>query len=187
MVQCALPGAKTGERPREIPSGANLGHPDVAGDRELLERELPAPMRAIPPRDVAKVARAVRERIAAGWSVEQIHRGLAARDLPDRVRHLTALVMARFRDDLPVDAVPLGGGCDDVRGARKGPWRVTLSGGRTVGVSDLDMGMVAMAYAKAKAGNDPRASGDRFAFAEVVGVEQFLLDHGDGAGHRRGA
>ena len=49
------------------------------------------------------------------------------------------------------------------------------------------MGMVAVEYAKARAGNDPRVSGDRFAFAEAVGVEQFLLDHCDGAGHRRGA
>lgn len=168
------------ERSREVPSGPDSGRSGVAvapEDRELLEKVLPEPMRAIPPRDVPRVAGAVRERLAAGWSAEQIRRGLAARDLPDRVRHLTALVMARFRDDVPVDALPLdgGGGGDASPGCRQ-PWRVVLDDGRTVGVRDLDMGAVAMAYAQARADGDPRASGNRFAFAEAVGVEHFLLE-----------
>ncbi|MDO4611213.1 helix-turn-helix domain-containing protein, partial [Corynebacterium sp.] len=56
-------------RPRETPSGPNPRHSGAAvtpADRELLEKVLPEPMRAIPPRDVPRVAGAVRERLAAG-------------------------------------------------------------------------------------------------------------------------
>ena len=59
-------------------------------------------MQAIPPRDYKKIADTIRLRLAAGWDKAQITALLTSRCLPSRIRHLTALILARFRDDIPL-------------------------------------------------------------------------------------
>lgn len=168
-------------------AGASVGVDEPpAGDDWLLVRSvLPESMQALPGGDVARVATALRERLAAGWSEARIRETLAARALPATVRTLGGLVMARLRDDVPVEAAPRGGSAGGSAGA--GCWRVVLPGGRAVTASDLDLGALAIAHNAAKAQGDPRAVAGRFAYAEAVGVEQFLVDPVGRRPNRRGA
>lgn len=71
-------------------------------DSQLIHEVLPAQMQAIPPRDYKKIADTIRLRLAAGWDKAQITALLTSRCLPSRIRHLTALILARFRDDIPL-------------------------------------------------------------------------------------
>ena len=149
--------------------GATL-HPSSA-DVELVCEVLPERMQAIPLRDYSKVAAAIRQRLEAGYSRKQITAILAARCLPDRIRHLTALVMARFRDDLPVNMPPPAAS----NGGRV-EWSHVLSDGRVVTRKDLDFGLLAIDFRSAQRSGDPRAtSGDRLKFAVDQGIEKYII------------
>ncbi|MEZ2190068.1 hypothetical protein [Corynebacterium sp. CCM 9204] len=71
--------------------------------------------------------------------------------------------------------------------ASTGRWRVVVPGGRAVTASDLDLGVLAIAHNAARAEGDPRAAAGLFAFAEAVGVEQFLVYPVGRRSDRRGA
>ena len=171
-----------------LDAGASMGGGESSAgvdDWALVRSVLPEQMQALPGGDVARVATALRERLAAGWSEKRIRETLAARALPATVRTLGGLVMARLRDDVPVEAAPRGGSAGGRAGAEC--WQVVLPGGRAVTASDLDLGALAIAHNAAKAQGDPRAVAGRFAYAEAVGVEQFLVDPVGRRPNRRGA
>lgn len=141
-----------------------------SADSALVYEVLPEAMWAVPVRDHAKITAAIRQRLATGWSRKQITEMLAARCLPDHVRHLTALVLARFRDDIPVGSPPPRSG----QGTRS-EWSYTLTDGRIVTRRDIDFGLLAIDFRAAQAANDVRAAGDRLVFAEAVGVERYVI------------
>ncbi|OHR29236.1 hypothetical protein HMPREF2985_06680 [Corynebacterium sp. HMSC072B09] len=149
-------------------------HNDVISeDSALVADVLPEEMQAVPLREYPRIAAAIRDRLDAGWSREQMHRVLASRGLPGHVRHLTALVMARFRDDLPVDNPPVWNvSVPDQRGHR--PWSKLLASGRVVEARDLDMGQVAIDHHAAKAAGLDYAQGSRWAFLDAVDVTGYL-------------
>lgn len=149
-------------------------HNDVISeDSALVADVLPEEMQAVPLREYPRIAAAIRDRLDAGWSREQMHRVLASRELPGHVRHLTALVMARFRDDLPVDNPPVWNvSVPDQRGHR--PWSKLLASGRVVQARDLDMGQVAIDHHAAKAAGLDYAQGSRWAFLDAVDVTGYL-------------
>lgn len=149
-------------------------HNDVISDDSALVADvLPEEMQAVPSREYPRLAAAIRERLDAGWNREQMRRVLASRELPDHVRHLTALVMARFRDDLPVDNPPVWNvSVPDQRGHR--PWSKLLASGRVVQARDLDMGQVAIDHHAAKAAGLDYAQGSRWAFLDAVDVTGYL-------------
>ena len=149
-------------------------HNDVISeDSALVADVLPEEMQAVPLREYPRLAAAIRDRLDAGWSREQMHRVLASRELPGHVRHLTALVMARFRDDLPVDNPPVWNvSVPDQRGHR--PWSKLLASGRVVEARDLDMGQVAIDHHAAKAAGLDYAQGSRWAFLDAVDVTGYL-------------
>lgn len=149
-------------------------HNDVISDDSALVADvLPEEMQAVPAREYPRIAAAIRDRLDAGWSREQMHRVLASRELPDHVRHLTALVMARFRDDLPVDNPPVWNvSVPDQRGHR--PWSKLLASGRVVQARDLDMGQVAIDHHAAKAAGLDYAQGSRWTFLDAVDVTGYL-------------
>lgn len=149
-------------------------HNDVISeDSALVADVLPEEMQAVPLREYPRIAAAIRDRLDAGWSREQMHRVLASRELPGHVRHLTALVMARFRDDLPVDNPPVWNvSVPDQRGHR--PWSKLLASGRVVEARDLDMGQVAIDHHAAKAAGLDYAQGSRWAFLDAVDVTGYL-------------
>ena len=149
-------------------------HNDVISDDSALVADvLPEEMQAVPSREYPRIAAAIRDRLDAGWSREQMHRVLASRELPDHVRHLTALVMARFRDDLPVDNPPVWNvSVPDQRGHR--PWSKLLASGRVVQARDLDMGQVAIDHHAAKAAGLDYAQGSRWTFLDAVDVTGYL-------------
>lgn len=158
-------------------------------DSTLVAEVLPAAMQAIPTRSHAQVANAIRQRLDAGWRRGQITRVLGSRALPSHVIDLTRLVMARFRDDLPLsypppviverDPAALAAPASSmpampVRQSRR--WRWTLPNGHSVTVRDLDMGRVSIDYLAAQDAGDPRAYGNKFDFLEAVGATEYLLD-----------
>ncbi|MDK6443060.1 hypothetical protein [Corynebacterium amycolatum] len=149
-------------------------HNDVISeDFALVVDVLPEEMQAVPSREYPRLAAAIRDRLDAGWSREQMRRVLASRELPDHVRHLTALVMARFRDDLPVENPPVWNvSVPDQRGQR--PWSKLLASGRVVQARDLDMGQVAIDHHAAKAAGLDYAQGSRWAFLDAVDVTGYL-------------
>lgn len=149
-------------------------HNDVISeDSALVTDVLPEEMQAVPSREYPRIAAAIRDRLDAGWSREQMRRVLASRELPDHVRHLTALVMARFRDDLPVDNPPVWNvSAPDQRGHR--PWSKLLASGRVVQARDLDMGQVAIDHHAAKAAGLDYAQGSRWTFLDAVDVTGYL-------------
>lgn len=158
--------------PESLPERGN--HNDVISDDSALVADvLPEEMQAVPAREYPRLAAAIRERLDAGWDREQMRRVLASRELPDHVRHLTALVMARFRDDLPVDNPPVWNvSVPDQRGHR--PWSKLLASGRVVQARDLDMGQVAIDHHAAKAAGLDYAQGSRWAFLDAVDVTGYL-------------
>ena len=158
-------------------------------DSTLVAEVLPANMQAIPTRSHSQVANAIRQRLDAGWRREQITRVLGSRALPSHVIDLTRLVMARFRDDLPLsypppviverDPAALAAPASlmpamPVQQSRR--WRWTLPNGHSVTVRDLDMGRVSIDYLTARNAGDPRACGNKFNFLEAVGATEYLLD-----------
>lgn len=156
------------------PMPGHENHNDVISeDSALVADVLPEEMQAVPLREYPRIAAAIRDRLDAGWSREQMHRVLASRELPGHVRHLTALVMARFRDDLPVDNPPVWNvSVPDQRGHR--PWSKLLASGRVVQARDLDMGQVAIDHHAAKAAGLDYAQGSRWAFLDAVDVTGYL-------------
>lgn len=158
-------------------------------DSTLVAEVLPAGMQAIPTRSHSQVAKAIRQRLDAGWRREQITRVLGSRALPSHVIDLTRLVMARFRDDLPLsypppviverDPAALAAPASlmpamPVQQSRR--WRWTLPNGHSVTVRDLDMGRVSIDHLAARNAGDPRACGNKFNFLEAVGATEYLLD-----------
>lgn len=158
-------------------------------DSTLVAEVLPAGMQAIPTRSHSQVANAIRQRLDAGWRREQITRVLGSRALPSHVIDLTRLVMARFRDDLPLsypppviverDPAALAAPASSmpampVQQSRR--WRWTLPNGHSVTVRDLDMGRVSIDHKAARNAGDPRACGNKFNFLEAVGATEYLLD-----------
>lgn len=76
----------------------------------LAREVLPAPMQAMGPQHLARIGHAIDQRLHAGWSKDDVTLILAMRQLPSNVRNLTALVMARLRDDVPLDQPPISAG-----------------------------------------------------------------------------
>ena len=76
----------------------------------LAREVLPAPMQAMGPQHLARIGHAIDQRLHAGWSKADVTLILAMRQLPSNVRNLTALVMARLRDDVPLDQPPISAG-----------------------------------------------------------------------------
>ena len=151
----------------EVRSAPSLSPADI----DLVREVLPEAMQAIPLRDYPKIAAAIRQRLDAGWSRKHITATLAARCLPDRVRHLTALVMGRFRDDLPVDVPPPVSGAGGVA-----EWSHTLPDGRVITRRNIDFGLLAVDFRAAQRSGDPRATrGDRLRFAVEQGIEKYII------------
>ncbi|MHA2788303.1 helix-turn-helix domain-containing protein [Corynebacterium sp. S7] len=161
-------------------------HPDLRDDRQELSFEessslarevLPSPMQAMGPQQLVRVGRAIELRIDAGWSKKQITMVLGARELPSQVRNLVALVMARLRDDVPLDQVPPKGvnwASDAGHFVRKSQWSHQLSDGRVITRGDLDVGLIAIEFNAAR--KDGRwSSDDRMDFAVSSGIERFLV------------
>lgn len=140
-------------------------------DIELVREVLPEAMQAIPLRDYSKIAAAIRQRLDAGYSRKQITAVLAARCLPDRVRHLTALVMGRFRDDLPINVPP-----PTAVNGNRAEWSHTLPDGRVITRRNIDFGLLAVDFRASQRSGDLRAtSGDRLRFAVEQGIEKYLM------------
>ena len=76
----------------------------------LAREVLPAPMQAMGPHHLARIGHAIDQRLHAGWSKGDVTLILAMRQLPSNVRNLTGLVMARLRDDVPLDQPPISAG-----------------------------------------------------------------------------
>lgn len=76
-------------------------------DLSLLRQAIPAEMLAVSPKEYRVFVRLVRERLNAGWTVEDIRSVLASRGLPPRVGNLAALVVARFKSDIPLQQTPI--------------------------------------------------------------------------------
>ena len=165
-VNTPVKAETTPEKATETPLRAS----GVSGEeRQLLTEVLPQEMQAIPPRDQSRVARAVADRVEAGWPKEAIHAALAARALPGQVKNLTALVMWRLREDVPVDGAPLSAS------VRKHTAQLVTSSGQAVSRRDIDAGALAMAYRQAVSAGDCSQDTSRWEFAQAVGVEHFLL------------
>ena len=92
--------------------GKATGKTDLSqAELVTLAREvLPAPMQAMGPQHLARIGNAIDQRLHAGWSKGDVTLILAMRQLPSNVRNLTALVMARLRDDVPLDQPPISAG-----------------------------------------------------------------------------
>lgn len=175
--ESVLPGRQDGpEGPKTATSEAKereQNHTDVIqADSVLLAEVLPEPMQAIPPRDQPRIAEAIRARLDAGWTREQIRHVLGCRELPDTVRHLTALIMARFRDDMPVDSPPSWTVPHEAAPRRH--WSKTLPSGRVVTAADLDMGQVAIDHYAARDAGLDYAQSSRWAFLDAVDVSVYL-------------
>lgn len=175
--ESVLPGRQNGSEGSKTASSGAMGqaqnHNDVIqADSALLADVLPEAMQAIPPRDQHRIAEAIRARLDAGWTREQIRHVLGCRELPDTVRHLTALVMARFRDDMPVDSPPSWTAPPEAAPRRH--WSKTLPSGRVVTAADLDMGQVAIDHYAARDAGAEYAQSSRWAFLDAVDVSVYL-------------
>jgi len=143
---------------------------------ELARTTLPSDMQTMGPKDLAKVGAQIEKRVNAGWTLDQINRVLSSRVLPSKVKHLTALVMARLRDDVPTDQPPPAGVVqvgDAARQPAQSRWSHTLASGRVITRDDLDVGKLAISFNAARVQGEWNNS-DRMAYAIAVGVEQFL-------------
>lgn len=126
----------------EVPPQNSVPEIDVSLAREVL----PDFFQAVPRRDLGKIATAIRQRLSAGWTKKQIHDALASRALPNNIHHLTSLVMARFRDDVPVtDPPPKTAGIGVLKA-----WSVETETGQTLRMSDIDWGAASIAWNEAK-------------------------------------
>ena len=143
-------------------AGADLG------DSELAGQVLPLPMRAIPPRQLLRIAPMIRERLDAGWTIDTLRAALEARALPSEVRNLSALVIARFRDDIPVDGAP------PAEVAAPKPRELVRADGSPVKHYDLDWGLIAMDHKQALEAGTTSAT-TRREFVLDSGVERYLL------------
>lgn len=175
--ESVLPGRQNGSEGSKTASSGAMGqarnHNDVIqADSALLADVLPEAMQAIPPRDQHRIAEAIRVRLDAGWTREQVRHVLGCRELPDTVRHLTALVMARFRDDMPVDSPPSWTAPPEAAPRRH--WSKTLPSGRVVTAADLDMGQVAIDHYAARDAGAEYAQSSRWAFLDAVDVSVYL-------------
>lgn len=143
---------------------------------ELARQVLPAPMQAMGPTHLAKVGGELAKRLEAGWLPDQITAILASRQLPSQVRNLVALVLARLRDDVPVDQPPPAGtdwSAEPSDSPSSQRWSHTLADGRVVTRKDLDCGLLAIDFNHARQSGD-WAGDDRMAFAVAVGIERYL-------------
>ena len=136
-------------------------------DRQLLADSLPEPMQAIPPRDCARVAADIRERLEASWSCATVRAALAARALPVQVKTLTGLVRARLRSDVPVDTPPISA-------TSTRPQVLRTSAGDVVDRRDVDAGMMTIAYRQAQANGECPEEMGKWEWAQAVGIENFL-------------
>ncbi|WP_151550487.1 MULTISPECIES: hypothetical protein [unclassified Corynebacterium] len=76
-------------------------------DWDVVFECLPSRMaEQLPPSKISQIAGYLGERLAAGWQPGRIREVLDGRALPDQVSNMTGLVIARLRDDVPVDAAP---------------------------------------------------------------------------------
>lgn len=150
--------SKTPQQPRNASGRAE--------DQALIRTVLPPAMQMVPANAHQRIAAAIRERLDAGWTAESIRAVLASWELPDNVRSLTGLVLARLRDGVPVNGAPT-----PPTAARTG---LVTSDGRQVRRSDLDTGSLAIAYRSAVREGTCSPEVDRWKWAESVGVEKFL-------------
>lgn len=155
-----------------VESSGNVAAAEADAQLELARQVLPAPMQAMGPTHLAKVGGELAKRLEAGWLPDQITAILASRQLPSQVRNLVALVLARLRDDVPVDQPPPAG-TDWSAGPSSQRWSRTLADGRVVTRKDLDCGLLAIDFNHARQSGD-WAGDDRMAFAVAVGIERYL-------------
>ncbi|AGG66176.1 helix-turn-helix domain-containing protein [Corynebacterium callunae] len=163
----------------EIPLDDGVGSPvvenpskgrlrDDLGVSELVGQVLPRSMRAIPPRQLPRIASMIRERLDAGWTIETLHAALEARSLPSEVRNLSALVIARFRDDIPVNGAP------PIEDQAPPAQELVRADGSPVKHYDLDWGLIAMDHKQARESGTTSAA-TRRQFVLESGVERYLL------------
>lgn len=157
-----------GEKTAQMDTQSRTEGPVVSSeDRQLLADSLPEPMQAIPPRDCARVAADIRERLEAGWSCATVRAALAARALPVQVKTLTGLVRARLRSDVPVDTPPISA-------TSTRPQVLRTSAGDVVDRRDVDAGMMTIAYRQAQANGECPEEMGKWEWAQAVGIENFL-------------
>lgn len=153
----------------EEPHPPHTATTDVGdSDRQLLADVLPDVMQAIPPRDQARVAADIRERLTAGWTKHTIYAALNARALPPQVKTLTGLVRARLRNDVPTTTPPI-----TVRHRQQPVLRT--SDGQVINRRDIDTGKLAIAYHQAISQGDCPTTTNRWQWAQQVGLENFHL------------
>lgn len=156
----------------ETPTGAGESPTELTDadltDSEIVGRTLPPGMRAIPPRSVERIASMIRDRIEAGWTFDALHAGLEARALPSEVRNLTALVTARFRDDLPVTGAP------PIPAVNPASQELLRADGSPIKHYDIDWGSVAIDHRQALSTGATTAKSRR-QFVLEAGVEGYLL------------
>ncbi|VEH06324.1 MarR family [Corynebacterium kutscheri] len=140
----------------------------------LAREVLPEPMQAMAPSALAQVGEMIAERLNAGWTRAQLSAILRGRELPQHVRTMAALVKARLRDDIPVDAAPPAGTTFGNDSMAPGRWSQTLENGRVITRKDLDCGAIAADFHHARAAGKWKGD-DRWEFAAAVGVERYLL------------
>ncbi len=156
------------------PGGSANDSGVISADVALVSAVLPEAMLVMPPRDYSRVAAAIRERLEAGWTRAQMRAVLESRALPDEIRHMTALVLARFRDDLPISTPPSWTTTSGAN-SRKERWSRTLPSGRVVEAADLDMGQVSIDFYAARQAGLEHAQGDKWEFLDAVGVSPYLI------------
>lgn len=158
----AAPG---GENPGT--KGDGVSRPDTT----VVDRCLPEAMvSGLSPRDRQSVAAMLEERVQAGWAEDRILAVLAARELPSRVRSLSALVRARLERDVPVDGAP-----PDLPGARPRCERVfRTSTGTVVPSSAIVWGDVTLAWNEALMAGDCPPEVDKFSWLSGISVDRFV-------------
>lgn len=139
-------------------------------DSQLIYEVLPVQMQAIPFRDHKKIADTIRMRLAAGWSKKHLTALLASRCLPSRIFHLTALILTRFRDDIPLKP-PLA-----IRQTQEDNLSWRTSDGRQVKRYDIDWSKVLHLHQQALAnGTTTETHRGRFLMDMTGGIVDDVL------------
>lgn len=167
-------GPQNGDTPESEPVSQAEPQQSQAELVALARAVLPGPMQALGAKNLAKLGDQIACRLEAGWTREQITQVLASRQLPSEIRNLVGLVMARLRDDAPVDDPPASSAAFQPAGAASsGRWSHTLADGRVITRADLDCGLLAVDYNAARS-TGRWHSDDRMAFALSRGIEHYL-------------
>ncbi len=164
-----------GREASSLSTGGDSTEDELVG---LARDVLPVPMQAMGPSQLVKVGRAIAQRIDAGWRTDQVRQVLESRELPSQVRNLLAVVMARLRDDVPVDSPPPPGSdwlvASHRQGCESAGWSYRLSDGRVVTRRDLDSSQLTLDFWAARESGG-YSGDDKWQFAIEQGVERYVL------------